>query len=76
LWSAPEDSAGAARLVDDSANPGAEIAKEDEMSDEPRKDEEIEVEGHSRHAENEEPAEDETEDEVEAHVRKSQPRHI
>jgi hypothetical protein len=47
------------------------------MSDEQRKDEEAEVEAHSRHAVNDEPAaEEETEDEVEAHVRKSQPRHI
>ena len=44
------------------------------MSDEQRKDEETEVEGHAKHAENIEPTE-ETEDEVEAHVRKSQPRH-
>jgi hypothetical protein len=48
------------------------------MSDEQRKDEEPEVEAHSpRHAVNDEPSdENETEDEVEAHVRKSQPRHI
>jgi hypothetical protein len=46
------------------------------MSDEQRKDEETEVEAHNRHAVNDEPAEDETEDEVEAHVRKSSPRHI
>ena len=49
------------------------------MSDEPRKDEETEVEGHllsPKHAANQEPTEDETEDEVEAHVRKAQPKHI
>jgi len=46
------------------------------MSDEQRKDEEAEVEGHSRHPVNDEPAEDETDDEVEAHVRKAQPKHI
>lgn len=47
------------------------------MSDEPRKDEDTEVEAHNRHAVNEEPTEDaETEDEVEAHVRKASPRHI
>jgi hypothetical protein len=47
------------------------------MSDEQRKDEEAEVEGHSRSSHvNEEPAAEETEDEVEAHVRKSNPRHI
>jgi hypothetical protein len=49
------------------------------MSDEQRKDEETEVEGHVRRGANEEPSDEtetETEDEVEAHVRKSQPRHI
>jgi len=46
------------------------------MSDEQRKDEEAEVEAHRRHLENEEPAEDEADDEVEAHVRKAQPKHI
>jgi hypothetical protein len=47
------------------------------MSDEQRKDEETEVEGHVKHPVNDEPiAEGETEDEVEAHVRKSQPKHI
>jgi hypothetical protein len=54
------------------------------MSDEQRKDEETEVEAHlprhasPRHAANDEPTteETETEDEVEAHVRKSSPRHI
>ena len=46
------------------------------MSDEQRKDEETEVEGHVKHPVNDEPAEDETEDEVEAHVRKSQAKHI
>jgi hypothetical protein len=53
------------------------------MSDEQRKDEETEVEAHSprhaspRHAANiEPPKEGEDSDEVEAHVRKSQPRHI
>ena len=52
------------------------------MSDEQRKDEEPEVEGHARHAANDEPSDEtETEDEVEAHVRKTNvrmdsPRHI
>ena len=51
------------------------------MSDEQRKDEDIEVEGHAKHAENDEPAQDETEDDVEAHVRRANvrmdsPRHI
>jgi hypothetical protein len=48
------------------------------MSDEQRKDEETEVEAHlPRHAANDEPSEEtETEDEVEAHVRKASPRHI
>jgi len=47
------------------------------MSDEQRKDEEPEVEGHARHAANDEPSDEtETEDEVEAHVRKTQPRHV
>jgi hypothetical protein len=50
------------------------------MSDEERKDEELEVEGHVRRLENDEPAA-EDEDEVEAHVRKANvrmdsPRHI
>jgi hypothetical protein len=44
------------------------------MSDELRKDEDTEVEAHSRLHVNEEPAEDESEDEVEAHVRKAMPR--
>ena len=44
------------------------------MSDEQYKGEDPEVEAHSRRAVNEEPAEDETEDEVEAHVRKAMPR--
>ncbi len=44
------------------------------MSDEQRKDE-TEVEGHVRHPANIEPSDEgETEDEVEAHVRKSSPR--
>jgi hypothetical protein len=38
------------------------------MSDEQRKNEEPEVEGHSRQHLYDEPAEDETEDEVEAHM--------
>jgi hypothetical protein len=47
------------------------------MSDEQRKDEETEVEGHVQKAENDEPSDEETtEDEVEAHVRKANPRHI
>jgi hypothetical protein len=51
------------------------------MSDEQRKDEEPEVEAHRRYAANEEPSnegegEAETDDEVEAHVRKSLPRKI
>ena len=48
------------------------------MSDEQRKDEEPEVEAHSpRKAANDEPSDEtENDDEVEAHVRKSQPRHI
>jgi hypothetical protein len=54
------------------------------MSDEQRKDEETEVEGHVRHPANTEPAaegESDDEDEVEGHVRKSNlrmdsPRHI
>jgi hypothetical protein len=52
------------------------------MSDEQRKDEDTEVEAHlprhssPRHSANEEPrAEGEEDDEVEAHVRKSSPRH-
>lgn len=46
------------------------------MSDEVRKDEmeEPEVEGHMRRAANDEPAEDEGEDDVEAHVRRATPR--
>jgi hypothetical protein len=45
------------------------------MSDELRKDEDTEVEAHTRLHVNEEPAEDETEDEVEAHMpRKALPR--
>ena len=41
------------------------------------KNEDLEVEGHVRRGASEEPsAEDKDEDEVEAHVRKSQPRHI
>jgi hypothetical protein len=48
------------------------------MSDEQRKDEETEVEAHRRHlGANEEPSDEgETEDEVEAHVRKLNTRHI
>ncbi len=47
------------------------------MSDEQRKDEETEVEGHGRKLENIEPTdENETDDEVEAHVRKAMPRKI
>jgi len=48
------------------------------MSDEQRKDEEPEVEGHVRKGVTDEPTEskDEDKDEVEAHVRKSSPRHI
>jgi hypothetical protein len=47
------------------------------MSDEQRKDEETEVEGHVKHSANDEHAEDtETEDEVEGHVRHTSPRHI
>lgn len=44
------------------------------MSDELRKDEDTEVEAHTRRGVHDEPAEDETEDEVEAHVRKAMPR--
>jgi hypothetical protein len=44
------------------------------MSDEQRRDEDPEVEAHTRRGVNEEPAEDETENEVEAHVRKAMPR--
>ncbi len=45
------------------------------MSDEQRKDEETEVEGHGRKLENIEPTdEDETENEVEAHVRRANVR--
>jgi hypothetical protein len=45
------------------------------MSDEQRKDEDTEVEGHARHAANSEPAaEGEDDDEVEAHVRKTNVR--
>jgi hypothetical protein len=47
------------------------------MSDEQRKDEEIEVEAHRRSAENQEPSDEiESDDEVEAHIRKATPRHI
>jgi len=47
------------------------------MSDEQRKDEEAEVEGHVKHSAHDEPAEDtDTEDEVEGHVRHTTPRHI
>jgi hypothetical protein len=44
------------------------------MSDEHRKDEDTEVEAHSRKFVNDEPTEDETEDEVEGHVRKYSPK--
>jgi hypothetical protein len=44
------------------------------MSDEQRKDEETEVEAHTRRGVNDEPTENETDDEVEAHVRKAMPR--
>lgn len=44
------------------------------MSDELHKDEETEVEAHSRRGVNEEPAEDDSDDEVEAHIRKALPR--
>lgn len=41
------------------------------------KNEELDVEGHVKKSANDEPAsEDKDEDEVEAHVRKSSPRHI
>ncbi len=51
------------------------------MSDEQRKGEEPEVEGHVRHPVNIEPSDEGDENEVEAHVRKSNvrmdsPRHI
>jgi hypothetical protein len=51
------------------------------MSDEQRKDEDVEVEGHAKHAEHDEPAEGEDENDVEAHVRRANvrmdsPRHI
>jgi hypothetical protein len=47
------------------------------MSDEQRKEEEAEVEGHVKHSANDEPAEEtDTEDEVEGHVKHSSPRHI
>jgi hypothetical protein len=62
-------------LMDDSAD-GAEIPKEETMSDEQRKDED--VEGHVRSGRiAEEPADDHEheEDEVEAHVRKLNVRH-
>jgi hypothetical protein len=46
------------------------------MSDEQRKDEETEVEGHVKHSAHAEPTEEiENEDEVEAHVRHSNVRH-
>ena len=46
------------------------------MSDEQRKEEETEVEGHVKQSAHDEPTEDtENEDEVEAHVRHSQVRH-
>jgi hypothetical protein len=45
------------------------------MSDEQRKNEDTEVEAHGRYLLNDEPAEDETEDEVEAHMpRQGSPR--
>jgi len=51
------------------------------MSDEQRKEEEAEVEGHAKHLVNDEPAEGEDENDVEAHVRRANvrmdsPRHI
>jgi hypothetical protein len=47
------------------------------MSDEIRNDEDPEVEAHRRHLESDEPSEEtESDDEVEAHIRKSTPRHI
>jgi hypothetical protein len=47
------------------------------MSDEQRKDEEAEVEAHRRSAANEEPSDEmDSDDEVEAHIRKATPRHI
>jgi hypothetical protein len=47
------------------------------MSDEPRKDEEAEVEAHRRYGANDEPTEEtESDDEVEGHIRKATPRHI
>jgi len=46
------------------------------MSDEPRKDEDSEVEAHSKRLANDEPkAEGETEDEVEAHIKKPSKRY-
>jgi hypothetical protein len=46
------------------------------MSEEQRKDEEAEVEGHTRHPMTDEPREEgETDDDVEAHVRKGNVRH-
>jgi len=45
------------------------------MSDEQRKDEDTEVESHVHRAVNEEPGDEaETDDEVEAHVKKAQPK--
>jgi SAM-dependent MidA family methyltransferase len=45
------------------------------MSDEQRKEEEAEVEGHVKHAAHDEPAEEIENDDVEAHVRHSNVRH-
>jgi hypothetical protein len=55
--------------------------EEEPMSDEQHIEEEPEVEGHVKHSMNEEPAEDGEDNEVEAHIRKSNvrmdsPRHI
>jgi hypothetical protein len=44
------------------------------MSDEQRKDEETEVEGHIRRAANDEPMAEGEDDEVEAHVRRASAR--
>jgi hypothetical protein len=46
------------------------------MSDELRKDEEHEVEGHVHKGVASEPVAEEEDDEVEAHVRKAKPSHI
>ena len=47
------------------------------LNNELLKNEDLDVEAHGRKLENEEPKDEaETEDEVEAHVRKASPRHI